>query len=106
MKNDLFTIEDTCPVCGEKFLTDGYFWTCQDCRFSPETCACGSDDASLEWTITDFNGEILPDPVWLVECLCDIQTAYFDTPKEALEAWKNGARFTPIPGTDHFEEAW
>lgn len=91
--NDLFTIEDTCPVCGNKFMTDGYLWTCQDCRFPSELCKCGSDDVVLDWDICDMNGEILPDPVWAVECHeCDATTSQYNTPKEALDAWKNGER--------------
>ncbi len=107
MAIDLFTIEDTCPVCGKKFSTDGYLWTCSECQNSPADCDCGSDDVRLDWSVFDLNGNILDAHIWMVECyLCDKTTALYNDPKDALHAWKNGERLTPIPGTNHYEESW
>lgn len=97
----------TCNLCGKDYLTDGYQWTCDECRHPKQLCACGSDDVTLDWEITDFNGDLLPDPVWRVECAaCEKRTVFFSTAKEAFDAWTRGEAFTPIPGTNHFEEVW
>ena len=107
MNEDLFTIEDTCPVCEKKFMTDGYLWTCSECQHSPADCDCGSDDVTLDWSVCDLNGNILEAHIWIVQChMCDKTTLLYNEAKEALDAWNGGKRFRPIPGTDHFEEAW
>jgi hypothetical protein len=90
--SDLFVdIEDTCPVCGEKFMTDGYVWTCAECRHPVILCECGSDDVTLDWTPFDFDGEVLPGTAWVVECaMCERTTGQYDDPKSALAEWNNG----------------
>ena len=94
MNEDLFTIEDTCPVCEKKFMTDGYLWTCSECQHSPADCDCGSDDVTLDWSVCDLNGNILEAHIWIVQChMCDKTTLLYNEAKEALDAWNGGKRF-------------
>lgn len=101
---------DTCQLCGKTWYPDfhqlGYQWTCDKCRCG-YTCKCGSDDVSLDWEIpVDPNGELL-EPSWRVECAsCERRTAFYETAKEAADAWQGGEMLQPIPGTCHFEEVW
>lgn len=107
--NYLEDIEMICDVCGAEFVTDGYVWTCDECRHPKKDCECGGgDDVLLDWEIKlDQNGDLIPVPVWRVECaMCERRTAFFSTAKEAYDAWTRGEAFTPIPGTGHFEEVW
>lgn len=89
-------ITDTCRLCGKIWYPDfhqlGWQWTCGDCRHPQRPCECTSDDITLDWHIvSDRNGDLCPDPMWKVECAsCGRVTAYFTTPKEALDAWNNG----------------
>ena len=102
---------DTCSLCNKEWQPDsneeGYVWLCPECRALPTDCDCGSDDICFEWTVADNNGNILWDSFWVVSCnMCEKTTTLHTTAREALEAWDSGERLTPIPGTDHYEEAW
>ncbi len=97
MNEDLFTIEDTCPVCEKKFMTDGYLWTCSDCQHSPADCDCGSDDVTLDWTVANFDAEIMFSHFWIVQCqMCERATDLHSEAREALSAWNNGERFIHV----------
>jgi hypothetical protein len=102
--NTIATFPATCDNCDKEFQTDGFQWVCNDCHHPPRACPCGSDDLRLDWDVIQ---PLVSEPVWRVECqVCEKQTAYCETAKEAYTAWMNGEALTPIPGTDHFEEAW
>lgn len=87
---------DTCSLCGRRwypsFFELGYVWLCPGCRHPKKECECGSDDVTLNWDIVnDQNGELSPGPVWSVECgSCERMTPYFETAREAAEAWDKG----------------
>jgi len=86
------SITTKCEVCEQDFTGDMYKFTCPTCSHPDKLCKCGSDDTTLFWDMPfDQNGEISDTIVWCVMCnSCECRTAWFDTAKEASEAWKNG----------------
>lgn len=90
-----------CEVCGQPYMGDGHQWTCDNCLHR-EPCGCGYDAPILDWyVIPEMNTT-----GWKVVCECGKETVFWQSAKEAAAAWTRGERYTPIAGTDHYEEAW